>query len=297
MTRACEPIAMLPQRMMRAGSGLRCIAILSRKMDVNRAVSDEPGPGAATAAPERIAGAICADVFLRVAALGPRVQCFTNTVAQAITANLLLAAGARVSMATHPEEVVAMSAGAAALLINLGTIDPVRAAAVETVMLASEVQTKPLVLDPVFVELSPLRRQLAQRVLGRGNVIVRGNLPEIRALQAARAAPSNTTWVTTGAIDAIVHGGRRASVGRGHLLMTRVTGLGCAAGALIAACHAVEPDPLVAAAAALTAFGIAGEIASARAAGPGSFAVALIDALAGLTSEAFQDHHSRARAP
>jgi len=64
--------------------------------------------------------------------------------------------------------------------------------------------------------------------------------------------------------------------------MTKVTGLGCASSALVAACAAVEPDPAVAAAAALTAYGIAAEIAAGRAAGPGSFAMHLIDALAGL---------------
>ena len=50
-----------------------------------------------------------------------------------------------------------------------------------------------------------------------------------------------------------------------------------------------------AAAAALTAYGIAGEIAAERAAGPGSFAVALIDALATLDPQTLQARMAGAR--
>ena len=55
--------------------------------------------------------------------------------------------------------------------------------------------------------------------------------------------------------------------------------MGCAGSALVAACLAVESDPWKATAAALIAFGVAGEVAAARARGPGSFAVEIVDAL------------------
>jgi hydroxyethylthiazole kinase len=48
---------------------------------------------------------------------------------------------------------------------------------------------------------------------------------------------------------------------------------------------AVEEDPLVAAAASLAVAGIAGEIASETAGGPGSFAAAMLDALARLDAD------------
>ena len=67
--------------------------------------------------------------------------------------------------------------------------------------------------------------------------------------------------------------------------MAQVTGLGCALGGLIAACAAVEADPVLASTAALHAFGMAGERAAKGLVGPGSFAVAFIDALAALTGE------------
>jgi hydroxyethylthiazole kinase len=66
--------------------------------------------------------------------------------------------------------------------------------------------------------------------------------------------------------------------------MARVTAMGCAASSLVAACLAVEPDALVATASALLIVGVAGEMAAAKMQeqgnfGPGSFAVAILDAL------------------
>jgi hydroxyethylthiazole kinase len=61
--------------------------------------------------------------------------------------------------------------------------------------------------------------------------------------------------------------------------------MGCAASALAAACLTVESDPLTATAAALTIFGVAGEVAGTRASGPGSFATALLDALYDLDAD------------
>jgi hydroxyethylthiazole kinase len=58
--------------------------------------------------------------------------------------------------------------------------------------------------------------------------------------------------------------------------------MGCAASALLAACLAVDDDAFEAARSALAIIGVAGEVAADRATGPGSFAVAILDALANL---------------
>src|SRR5215472_4611295 len=62
----------------------------------------------------------------------------------------------------------------------------------------------------------------------------------------------------------------------------RVTAMGCAASALVAACLAVETDAWRATAAGLILIGVAGEVAALVAHGPGTFAAAIIDALHGL---------------
>jgi hydroxyethylthiazole kinase len=61
--------------------------------------------------------------------------------------------------------------------------------------------------------------------------------------------------------------------------MTKITAMGCAGSAVVAACLAVESDTIRAAVAALAIVGIAGELAAEKSSGPGSFATAVIDAL------------------
>ena len=224
--------------------------------------------------------ALTAAVLARLRTRAPRVQCLTNTVAQQITANVLLALGARVSMATHPDEVVAMTAGADALLINLGTLDTARQEAIPRLLADPRVSAKPRVLDPVFVEHSPLRMALALQVVAAGPLIVKGNATELAALDLA----PEIVRAETGPVDRITGRGRQIQIANGHPWMAEVTGLGCAAGAAIAAFAAVENDPVHASAAALLAFGVAGELAAAASRGPGSFAVAFIDALTSLTT-------------
>ena len=224
-----------------------------------------------------------AAAFGRVRETRPRVQCLTNTVAQPITANVLLAVGANVSMATHPDEVVAMSVSAGALLINLGTLDSARIDAIPRMLAEASLKTKPLVLDPVFVQHAPLRLQLAKSVLAARPLIVKANAEEMRALAALH--DPQTTWVRTGAVDHICSAATAIAVHNGHPWMTAVTGLGCAAGALIAACAAVTDDPDEAALAGMLALNIAGEAAAKESQGPGSFAVRILDALATLSPD------------
>ena len=73
--------------------------------------------------------------------------------------------------------------------------------------------------------------------------------------------------------------GAVAAIANGDPLMARVTAMGCAASALVGAALAVEPDAWTAVTAALIAIGVAGEIAAARARGPGSFAMEILDAV------------------
>lgn len=240
----------------------------------------------AVMAAERLDAGAVAAVLARVAEIRPRVQCLTNTVAQNVTANMLLAFGAVPSMAVHVDEVAAMAEGAGAILINIGTINAESELAIPKLLEVACDRAKPLVFDPVFVELSPLRRHIAREVLRLPNIVVRGNATEMAALSFDLSAARSVTRVTTGKVDRIEGVAASYSVGHGHPLMTKVTGLGCAAGALIAACCAVEADKAVAAAAALTAYGIAGEIAAERCRGPGSFEVELIDAVAALDEAA-----------
>jgi len=214
----------------------------------------------------------------------PRVHVITNVVAQAYTANLLLACGAVPSMTTSPEEVADFTASADALLINLGGFDAERRAAIPCAIAAARSKPVPWVLDPVLIDRSPARAAFARSLLGERPAAVRGNAAEI-----ARLGPVETVVATTGAVDTIVDGARSVSLANGVPDMARVTALGCAEAALIAAFVAVGEDPFVATAAAVTCVGVAAEIAAERAAGPGSLAIGILDALSALDRTALRE--------
>jgi hydroxyethylthiazole kinase len=230
---------------------------------------------------------IAADVLARIKSRAPRVHCITNSVAQAYTANILLAAGAIPSMTISSEEIAAFVASADALLVNLGTFDAERRAAIE-LALGSAGQGIPWVLDPVFIERSPARARFARDLLARGPVVVRLNKREFAALAggdqdgaaAALFARAHRTIVAlTGENDVVTDGERSVTLHNGDALMSLVTAMGCAGSALVAAALAVEPDAWLATNAALLALGVAGEVAAQNAPAPGRFASWIIDAL------------------
>ncbi len=99
------------------------------------------------------------------------------------------------------------------------------------------------------------------------------------AAAVALAGSSGAAVAVTGAVDYATDGTRLVACRNGHPMMTRVTGLGCTATAIVGACLAVEPVPLVAVAHGLAIIGTAGELAAERARGPGSLQLELLDVL------------------
>jgi hydroxyethylthiazole kinase len=223
-------------------------------------------------------------VLSRLRAKSPRVHCITNSVAQAFTANVLLAAGAQPSMTISPEEVGHFAGSADALLVNLGTFDRERARAIDIAVAAATAAGRPWVLDPVLIDRSPPRAELARELLERRPAAMRLNTAEFATLRgenpAAIAAKYSTIVALSAATDVVASGDKRVSLSNGHLLMARVTAMGCAGSALIAACLAVEEDPWLASVAGMLILSIAGEIAGGLdETGPGSFAVSILDQL------------------
>ena len=232
--------------------------------------------------------AIAAEILERLRERRPRVHCITNAVAQNFTANMLLAAGAVPSMTIAQKEVKAFAARADALLINLGTFDPERQKASLAAIGVANKAGIPWVLDPVFIDRSPPRAAFAKTLVGKKPRALRLNRAEFGALSGgkaddaalARFAKARRTVIgLTGERDLVRDGGRLATIANGHPLMAKVTAMGCAASALVGATLAVEPDAWKAVAAALIVIGVAGEIAAARARGPGSFAMEILDAM------------------
>jgi hydroxyethylthiazole kinase len=101
------------------------------------------------------------------------------------------------------------------------------------------------------------------------------------ALEAARrlALETGAAVAVTGAVDLVTDGTAVLSIANGVAMMTRITGMGCTATALIGACLGAGVPALQAAAHALVLLGLAAEHAEPRARGPASLQVELLDAL------------------
>lgn len=225
------------------------------------------------------------DLLSRLRDKAPRIHCITNTVAQGFTANVLLALGAVPSMTIAPEEVEAFAAGADSLLINLGTLDDTRREAIPRALAAARIAGRPIVVDPVFVNRSPVRCAFARALLADTRPdLLRANADELAALfpdesVTSIAERSGIALAMTGETDEVAGPSGSIVLRNGHPMLARVTATGCAGGAVMAAFFAVETNPVAASAAALSVFNIAGEIAAERSRGPGSLVPEFLDAL------------------
>lgn len=251
-------------------------------------------------------------ILERLRALRPLVHCLTNHVVKGFTANVLLALGAAPAMVEHPEEAEEFAGMADALLVNVGTLDEAQIGAMRRAIPAARQARKPWVFDPVAVGPLGVRTRFAAEIMHLEPTVVRGNASEVMALaglagggrgvdsgaesQAAREAGRSLAQRTggavlvTGQVDYIFGGGREAAVSNGHPLLTRVTGVGCAMGAINAACAAVASSPFDACVATAVILGIAGERAAMQTPRPGSFQIALIDALDLIDANAIRTH-------
>ena len=232
----------------------------------------------------------------------PLIHNITNYVVMNTTANALLACGASPVMAHAQEEVVEMVSFAGALVLNIGTLTPYW---IDSMLKAGKRANElnvPIILDPVGSGATTLRTESAKRLMNELTIrVVRGNASEVLSLaregsrtkgvdamhavdEAAEAAKGlarelNTTLAITGPVDLITDGNRTYRVSNGHELMGYVTGTGCTATVITGAFLAVDNDAVQATTTALAYYGLAGEKAAVRAQAPGSFQIALIDAL------------------
>lgn len=229
----------------------------------------------------------CADRLVAISRCAPRVHCITNAVAMTYTANMLLAVGAIPTLSMAVGEITDFVTGASSLSINIGTLDAQRRIAIEQAINVAMEQGKPWVLDPVLVNCSTARYRYAEGLLRYKPSVIRGNATEIAVLAGletdeaprALARSAGSIVVQTGPSDIVTSGRHTLAVANGHPIMTRVTAMGCAASALIGAFLAVENDPLAAAAQAMLALCVAGEIAAESASGPGTLQVRILDEL------------------
>lgn len=237
----------------------------------------------------------------------PLVHSITNFVVMNYNANVLLALGASPVMAHAHAEVAEMAGIAQALVLNIGTLEPDWIVSMLLAQKQANARGIPVVLDPVGAGATAYRnRTLTELMAAGGLTVMRGNASEIMsvsglaaatrgvdsavgsdaAVAAAQnlAAAINGVVCVSGADDHVVdHQGRWLTLSNGHPWMTRITGVGCSASAMVGAFAAVQPDPWRATAAAMAYLGVVGEWATEQViqagGGVGSLQIKLLDGL------------------
>ena len=262
-------------------------------------------------------------IFANVRARSPLVHNITNYVTVNDCANMVLACGASPIMADDAAEVEDITSLCAGLNLNIGTLN---SRTIPSMLLAGRTAHRlgrPVVLDPVGAGASHLRTETALRLLREVKpTVIRGNISEMRTLAAGSgttkgvdadasdkiteetldravafaksfAARTGAVIAVTGAIDIVADGERAFCIRNGHPMMSAVTGTGCQLSALTAAFCAANPDkPLEAAAAAVCAMGLAGEVAHSRLTkrdGNATYRNYIIDAIYNMTPEQLEE--------
>ena len=221
----------------------------------------------------------------------PLVHNITNYVTVNDVANILLACGASPIMSDEPEDVEDITSICGGLNINIGTlhrtsIDGMYRAGAKAASLGHKI-----LLDPVGAGASHLRTSTAVGLMEKiPFTVIRGNISEIKTLALGSgttkgvdadvadkvtdenldsavafaknfAKDHNCVVAITGAIDLVADADTCYVIRNGRAEMGSITGTGCQLSGMMTAYLVANPDePLKAAAAAVCAMGLAGEI-------------------------------------
>ena len=249
----------------------------------------------------------------------PLIHNITNYVTVNDCANIVLACGASPIMADDKDEVAEITTICSGLNINIGTLN---SRTIDSMLIAGKKANElghPVVLDPVGAGASKLRTDTAMKLLEevkftviRGNIseiktlasgngstkgvdadvadkVTEENLDEVVAFAKAFARKTGAVIAITGAIDIVADAKKAYCIYNGEPMMSSITGTGCQLSAMTAVFVTADMEnPLEATAAAVSAMGLAGEIAYKRlseADGNSTYRNYIIDAIYRMTPE------------
>ena len=234
----------------------------------------------------------------------PLIHNITNYVTVNDCANIVLACGASPIMSDDQSEVEEITTICGGLNINIGTLNK---RTIESMLLAGKranALNHPAVLEEV--KFTVIRGNISEvKTLASGSGTTKGvdadvadkvseeNLDSAVAFAKAFAEKTGAVIAITGAIDIVTDGKKAYCIRNGHPMMSSITGTGCQLSAMTAAYVTANPEhPLEAAAAAVCAMGLAGEIAHARLSaqdGNSTYRNYIIDAIYNMTPEQLEE--------
>ena len=240
-------------------------------------------------------GEMLGKIIENVRANTPLVHNITNYVTVNDVANVLLACGGSPIMSDEPDDVEDITTICGGLNINIGTLNK---SSIEGMYRAGKRANElghVVLLDPVGAGASALRTNTAAGLMEAIKfTAIRGNTSEIKTLALGSgttkgvdadvadavteetldsavkfakdlAEKTGSIIAITGAIDLVADSDRCYVIRNGRPEMGRITGTGCQLSGMMTAFLVANPDaPLDAAAAAVCAMGLAGEIGWSR---------------------------------
>ena len=249
----------------------------------------------------------------------PLIHNITNYVTVNDVANILLACGGSPIMSDEVEDVEDITSICNGLNINIGTLHK---SSIEGMLRAGKKANDlhhPILLDPVGAGASKFRTETALKLMQELNLaVIRGNISEIKTLalgsgttkgvdadvsdavteenleQAiefvkAFSKKTGTIIAVTGRIDLVTDGNRCYVIRNGRPEMGKITGTGCQLSGMMTAFITANPDEMLeAAAAAVCAMGLAGEIGWSRVQtgdGNATYRNRIIDAIYNMTGD------------
>ena len=248
-----------------------------------------------------------------VRAKTPLVHNITNYVTVNDVANVLLAAGGSPIMSDDADDVEDITSICGGLNINIGTLNQRSIEGMFRAGAKANALGHVVLLDPVGAGASALRTNTAVELMEKIKfTVIRGNISEIKTLALGSgttkgvdadvadavtdanldsavkfvkdfAAKSGAIVAVTGAIDLVSDGTACYVIRNGRPEMGKITGTGCQLSGMMTAFVVANPDnKLEAAAAAVCAMGLAGEIGWSRMAegdGNSTYRNRIIDAI------------------
>lgn len=263
------------------------------------------------------------EIFENVKIKSPLIHNITNYVTVNDCANILLACGASPIMADDEREAEEITSICGGLNINIGTLNSRTISSMLSAGKKANELCHPVVLDPVGAGASRLRTETALSLLRNIHfAVIRGNISEIKTLATGSgstkgvdadiadrvtdenldsavkfaedfAEKTGSVIAITGKIDIVADKNRAFIIRNGTDMMSSVTGTGCQLSAMTAAfVTANKDDVLTAAAAAVSAMGLAGEKAFERLSpldGNASYRNYIIDAVYNMTPKSLTE--------
>lgn len=262
-------------------------------------------------------------IIAKVRETVPLIHNITNYVTVNDVANILLACGGSPIMADDAAEVEEITSICGGLCINIGTLNSRTVDSMRKAGKRANALGHTVVLDPVGAGASAFRTDTAKQLLEEIKcTVIRGNVSELKALHGEKSATkgvdadlsdsvteenlpaavafakglsrkTGAVIAMTGAIDVVADAEKAYVIRNGKPLMSKITGTGCMLSGVTAAfCTANPEDTLDAAAAAVAAMGLCGELAFERlsgADGTGSYRTYIIDAMSNLDDQILEE--------